>query len=201
MAQTSKQKQIDALTKELDEAYARISRMQKEADESFANSPLYREMSERLHFYELVEQSSMFSLESSIRREMRSAEECRMLYEDNVALCAAHDQEYWLGISEIDRWDRSNIRSLEKEVETLEAKVKARDTVIEHLKDVIAGKEIGEPKEKKTGRKPVPKETVARIRKYRREGYPIREIAGMEGVSIGFVSQACKNVKVKKEKK
>ena len=198
MARTSKQQQIDALMKELDEAYRRISKMQKEADESFQNSPLFREMSERIHFYELVEKTSLFSLESSIRKQLRSEEECRMLYEDNVALCSAHDSEYWLGMTEISRWDKSNIRSLEKEIETLQAKVQARDTVIEHLKDVIAGKEIGEPTAKKTGRKPVPKETVVRIRKYRRDGYSVREIAEMEGVSIGFVSQSCRNVKRKK---
>ena len=196
----SKQQIIDSLQKDLDQAYSRISQMQKDADDNFKNSPLYREMSERIRFYELVEQTKMFELENSIKRESRSIEESRMLFEDNAALCNAHDIDYWIGISDINRWNKNNIRSLEKEIETLKAKVEARDIVIEHLKDVIAGKDIDAPVEKVMGRKPVPKETIQRIKKYRREGYAVREIARLEGVSIGFVSQVCKGIK-KREKK
>ena len=67
----------------------------------------------------------------------------------------------------------------------------------EHLKDLLSGRDPAAPKEVIMGRKPVPDETKKRVRKYRRDGYKIKEIAEMEGISIGAVSQICKGIKPK----
>ena len=93
----------------------------------------------------------------------------------------------------------ADYKQLEKEILELKAKVKAKDLIIGHLKDVLSGIDPAAPKEKILGRKPVPEDQKKRIRKYRKDGYTIKEIADMEGVSLGAVSNICKGIKKRKK--
>lgn len=75
----------------------------------------------------------------------------------------------------------------------------AKDIIIEHLKDLLGGRDPLAPKEKVMGRKPVPDEQKKRIRSYRRKGWTLKEISELEGVSIGAVSGIRKDIKGKKQ--
>ncbi len=190
-----KAQRIESLEKELKEAYEEINRLRKQKSDDFTASQLYKDMSQRLKFYEITSKTDLYHLEGEIRRRIVSEIELKRLFDDNKELCKEHDVDYWLGMTVKDRYDINRIHSLERDVSKLTAQVKARDVVISHLQDVISGSELSSPKKTKAGRPPVSEDVKKRILKYRKDGHTLKEIASLEGVSIGFVSQICKNVK------
>ena len=192
----TKQQQIGKLEKELQEAYKTIEELNKAVDEGFHASNEYKRMQEEIKTLRLTEKLAKQHRELEIRSDKRLKEEIRQLRDDNMELCAEHGKEYWEGMT--DRWDVKEMRELESKIVDLEAKVAAKDVIIEHYKDLLGGRDPLAPKEKVMGRRPIPEEQKKRIRKYRRDGYTLKEISGMEGVSIGAVSNLCKGLFKKK---
>ena len=195
----TKQQRIEQLEEQLDEAYEIIRQMKKDADEGFKASPEYKRMEQEIKNLTLSQSLAEHHIESEIRSDRRLMQEIKKIREDNIALCAEHGIEYWEGLTQVDRWDTRDVRDLEKKITDLEAKIAAKDIIIEHLKDLLGGRDPLAPKETVMGRKPVPDEQKKRIRSYRRKGWTLREIAEMEGVSIGAVSGICKGIKCKKQ--
>lgn len=195
----TKQQQIEQLEKQLKEAYEMVRQVKKDADEGFKASPEYKRMEQEIKSLTLMQSLSERHIETEIRSDRRLLEQVQKIREDNMALCEEHGIEYWEGLTQIDRWATRDIRDLEKKVTDLEAKVAAKDVIIEHLKDLLGGRDPLAPKETVMGRKPVPNEQKKRIRSYRRKGWTLKEISDMEGVSIGAVSGICKDIKVKKK--
>lgn len=200
MAKTTKQIKIEQLESELKMANIQIERMKKDAEESFLNSTTYKQMQQELKLLRLSEEIRQIHLENEIRLSKRELRDAREALADNKKLCKRHNVEYWIGIANKDRFTVSRIKELETENEKLAAKVKAQEITIKHLKNVLMeNDETEKPAKKKMGRAPIPDETKKRIRKYRRNGYKIKEIAEMEGLSVGAVSKICNGIKVKTE--
>lgn len=192
----TKQQRIEQLEKRLEEAYEIIRQLKQDADEGFKASPEYNRMEQEIKSLSLSQSLAEQEIERKIRSDKRLFEKIKKIREDNIALCAEHGIDYWEGLTQIDRWAE---RNFEKKITDLEAKVAAKDIIIEHLKDLLGGRDPLAPKETVMGRKPVPDEQKKRIRSYRRKGWTLREIAEMEGVSIGAVSGICKGIKGKKQ--
>ena len=190
----TKQQRIEQLEEQLEEAYEIIRQMKKDADEGFKASPEYNRMEQEIKSLALSQSLAEHHIESEIRSDRRLMQEIKKIREDNIALCAEHDVDYWEGITQIDRWTE---RDFEKKIAALEAKIAAKDVIIEHLKDLLGGRDPLAPKETVMGRKPVPDEQKKRIRSYRRKGWKLKEISELEGVSIGAVSGICKGIKGK----
>ena len=195
----TKQQQIEQLEKQLKEAYEMVRQVKKDADEGFKASPEYKRMEQEIKSLTLTQSLAEQHIETEIRSDRRLLEQVQKIREDNIALCAKHDIEYWDGLTQVDRWATRDIRDLEKKVTDLEAKVAAKDIIIEHLKDLLGGRDPLAPKETVMGRKPIPDDQKKRIRSYRSKGWTLKEISDMEGVSIGAVSGICKGIKPKKE--
>lgn len=176
-----------------------IHDLQKKADEGFTASPLFNEMSRRLKYYEIFEKTEWTHLENEIRSEKADKETMKRLFDDNVALCRKHNAEYWIGLTEIDRYDKQRIHSLENDVRKLSAQVEAKDIIIKHLKDVIAGIDTPKPEKRGVGKPGISEDVKKRIRKMRRDGYALKDIADLEGISIGSVSAICKGIKKPKK--
>ena len=150
-------------------------------------------MKEEIKKLKLTERLANQHIETEIKYDRRLKEQIRKLREDNMELCAEHDREYWEGLT--DRWEVKEMRDLEEKITDLEAKIAAKDVIIEHYKDLLEGRDPLKPKERVMGRRPIPEEQKKRIRKYRREGFTLKEIADIEGVAIGSVSNLCKGIK------
>lgn len=188
----TKQEQIEQLEEQLKEAYEIIRELKKDADEGFKASPEYKRMQEEIKSLTLSQTLAEQEIESKIRSDKRLFEQIQKIREDNITLCAEHGVDYWEGLTRIDRWAE---RDFEKKIADLEAKIAAKDIIIEHLKDLLGGRDPLAPKETVMGRKPVPDEQKKRIRSYRQKGWTLKEISEMEGVSIGAVSGICKGIK------
>ena len=191
----TKQQRIEKLEEQLKEAYEIIRQMKKDADEGFRASPEYNRMEQEIKSLSLSQSLAERHIESEIRSDRRLMREIKKIREDNIALCAEHSVDYWEGLTQIGRWTE---RDFEKKIANLEAKVAAKDIIIEHLKDLLGGRDPLTPKETVMGRRPVPDDQKKRIRSYRQKGWTLREIAEMEGVSIGAVSGICNGIKGKK---
>ena len=189
----TKQQQIEKLEQELNAAYDTIEQLRKDADKGFLSSPEYHRMKQDLHFYELSYDMANKRIETEVKSDRRLLDQIKKIRDDNVSLCAEHGIEYWEGIADTDR--RKDIQDLEKKILDLEAKAAAKDIIIEHLKDLLAGRDPDEPKETVMGRRPIPEDVRKRIRSYRKRGFTIKEISEMEGVSIGAVSGICKGIR------
>lgn len=197
----TKQQRIEQLEEQLEEAYEIIRQMKKDAEEGFKASPEYNRMEQEIKSLSLSQSLAEHHIESEIRSDRRLLELVQKIREDNIALCAEHGIEYWEGLTQVDRWDTRDVRDLEKKITDLEAKVAAKDIIIEHLKDLLGGRDPLAPKEKVMGRKPVPDDQKKRIRSYRQKGWTLKEISELEGVSIGAVSGICKDIRGKKQQR
>lgn len=194
----TKQEQIDSLKKELSEAYELIERLRKESNEGFMASSDYKRMQQEIESLKLMQSLSELHIETEIKNDKNLLQQVMKIREDNVALCEDHGIEYWEGLARIDRFSYQDIRDLEKKVSSLEAKIIAKDIIIEHFKNLLCGRDPIAPKETVMGRKPVPEEQKKRIRSYRKRGFTLKEISEMEGISLGAVSGICKDIKTKK---
>ena len=190
----TKQQRIEQLEEQLEEAYEIIRQMKRDTDKGFKASPEYKRMEQEIRGLTLSQSLAEHHIESEIRSDRRLMQEIKKIREDNIALCAEHGVDYWEGLTQIDRWTE---RDFEKKIANLEAKVAAKDIIIEHLKDLLGGRDPLAPKETVMGRRPVPDDQKKRIRSYRQKGWTLREIAEMEGVSIGTVSGICNGIKGK----
>ena len=188
----TKQEQIEQLEEQLKEAYEIIRQMKKDADEGFKASPEYNRMEQEIKSLTLSQTLAEQAIERKIRSDKNLFEQIKKIREDNINLCAEHGVDYWEGLTQIDRWAD---KDFEKKIADLEAKVAAKDIIIEHLKDLLGGRDPLAPKEKVMGRKPVPDDQKKRIRAYRQKGWTLKEISEMEGVSLGAVSGICKGMK------
>ncbi|MBR1744054.1 MAG: helix-turn-helix transcriptional regulator [Lachnospiraceae bacterium] len=193
------QEHMEQLRAELASCYEEIRKMQKNADKNFENSPKFRNMR-----IDLALATTLRDYEDRFRREHKADLELmarlKKLEDDNRALCQAHDVDYWIGLGSVRHWDYSAYENMEKELARLRAEVAAKDEVINHLKSIIAGEEPESPGEKRSAGRPKTDDvTVKRIRKYRRAGWTIRQIAAQEGISTGTVSEICKGIKPSKD--
>ncbi|MCR5488357.1 MAG: hypothetical protein K6F35_12670 [Lachnospiraceae bacterium] len=194
----SRQDEAHILREELSEAYALINHLQQQSNTDFESSPEYKRMKQEIHALKLSESLAEQHIETGIRQDRRLIEEIKKIREDNVELCAEHGAEYWEGITRIYKQDYKDIRDMEKKIIDLESKIVAKDVIIEHFKDLLAGRDPLAPKETVMGRKPIPDDQKKRIRAYRRKGWTVKEISEMEGVSIGSVSSICKDISITK---
>ncbi|MCR5728032.1 MAG: hypothetical protein K6G24_11265 [Lachnospiraceae bacterium] len=184
---------IDSLKQELSEAYEQINNLKKKANDDFSASSEYTRMQQEIKGLKLMQSIEEKHLESKIKHDKDLLQQIMKIRKDNVALCREHGIEYWEGLTQTDRY--SDIHELENKVANLEAKIVAKNIVIEHLKDLLSGRDPLAPKETVMGRKPIPDEQKERIKSYRRQGYTLKEISTMEGVSLGAVSGICKDIK------
>ncbi len=192
------QELVRGLQASLESAYQQIHEMQKNADKNFENSPKYRNMR-----IDLTLATTLREYEDRFRKEHKNnaeiLERIKKLEDDNKALCEEHDVEYWVGLGDVRRWDYKAYEEMEKELIALRAELAAKNDVISHLKAIIAGEEPDRPEQTKpAGRPKTDDATIKRVRKYRRQGWTIRQIAAYEGISTGMVSQICKGIVVKK---
>lgn len=195
----SRQDEAHILREELSEAYALINQLRQQSNTAYESSSEYKRMQQEIHALKLSERLAEQHIEIGIRQDRRLLEEIRKIREDNIELCADHGAEYWEGITRIYKRDYKDVLDLEKEIVDLKSKIAAKDVIIEHFKDLLAGRDPIAPKETVMGRKPIPDDQKKRIRSYRRKGWTIKEIAEMEGVSIGSVSGICKDITVTKQ--
>lgn len=197
----ARQSQISELKERLriyEESMARqdkkIAEMIKAKDDDFTHSTIYAEMRRELLLADTLKQH-----EDRFRRQYKAdfklLDENKKLLEDNKALCMAHDAEYWIGLSDARIGDYYAIRHMESEILDLKAALAAKEEVIEHLKSILAGEDLGAPEKKApSGRPRIDDATKKRIRKMYREGWTMKDISLAEGVSKGFVCQTCKGI-------
>ena len=95
-------------------------------------------------------------------------------------------------------WDEIAERKVRKEIEDLKAALEAKDIVIEHLKQIIAGEEPSLAPHKNGRPKKIDDATQKRVRKLRREGWTMQQIADAEGISKGSVAGILKAAGIKK---
>ncbi len=174
----TKQGRIEELEKELSEAFNEISRLKNE-----------------IKGYKRMESLAEHRIETEYRDNLQLKESIRKIRDDNIALCAEHGADYWEGITDVAQWGD---KDTDKQLIVLKAKLKAKELIIEHLKDVLCGRNPNAPKKKTPGRKPISETQKKRIRKYRKDGYTLKEIISMEGVSLGSASNICKGLKKQK---
>ena len=191
----TKQEKINSLEEELAQAYKQIEELRQDADKSFRTSPEYIRMEQDIKVLKMGEALAKRHIETEIKSNKRLMSDMQKLLEDNRNLCGEHDVEYWIGITQTDRFANKEFRDYEKKITDLEVKLAAKDVIIEHYKDLLAGRDPKEPKETVMGRRPIPEEQKKRVRSYRKKGFTLKEIAEMEGLSIGAVSGICKGIK------
>ncbi len=194
LAKPRQSDKIVQLTKERDEAYQRIEKLEMSANKDFQDSREYRRMQEEIHNLQLGERIKIQHVESEIKSDMRLMRQIKQIRDDNVRLCKEHGTEYWEGIAQQDRYANRDIWEMEKENEDLKAKVKAQEVVLEYYKALLAGKDPDVPEHAPKGRPPISEDQKKRIRQCRRDGWTIKEIAEHEGCSIGVVSKICKGL-------
>lgn len=194
----TKQQRIESLEKDLEWAYDQIKDLKAKANDGFKASTEYNRMQQELHSLHLMQDLSEQHIETEIKQDKRLLDSVLKIRNDNVQLCAEHGAEYWEGMTSINKYDYKDVRDLEKKVTDLEAKVKAKDIVIDHLKSILYGTAPEEPIKRAVGRKPVPEEQQKSVRSYRKQGWTLKDIAEMEGLSLGKVSGICKGIKIKK---
>ena len=178
---------VAELNKKLDE-------MRSAKNDDFSQSPLYREMK-----HELLLADKLKDIEHRLRRQAltdeRTLEQIKKIREDNVELCREHGIDYWEGIASRDKYDDPDRIRAEREILELKAALAAKDQVIEHLKVIISGEEptpapanpIGHPTR-------IDDETRKRVRKLRRQGWTMQQIADAEGISKGSVANIIKEL-------
>lgn len=183
----TKQEQIDRLTAQVAELCNVISELRREADRGFEASPEYRRMKT-----ELLLAGKVKDYEDRIRREKKAdlklLEEVRSLREDNRRLCEAlGEDEYRIGMTR-GYFDRDG---LEAQILNLKASLAAKEEIISHLKAILAGEDPETPKAPVMGKPRIDEETRKRVRKFRRAGWTMSQIADAEGISKGSVHAIC----------
>ena len=183
----TKQEQIDRLTAQVEELCNVINELRREADRGFEASPEYRRMKTELLLADKVKY-----YEDRIRWEkkadLRMLEEVRRLREDNRRLSEAlGEEEYRVGMTR-GYFDRDR---LEEQVLDLKASLEAKDEIISHLKAILAGEDPETPKPPVMGKPRIDDETRKRVRKFRRAGWTMSQIADAEGISKGSVHAIC----------
>ncbi len=192
----TKQEQINDLYDKLHAAYDEINALKQAKSKDFETSPLYQQMHRELLLATTIkEHEDRFRRE--IRTDLRLQQEILTLRRDNKELCKAHDEDYWEGISYRPS-DRDYERQ-ERELTDLRAALAAKDAVIERLKAIIAGEEPKPPKSNPVGHpRKIDDAAIKRIRKYRKDGWTMQQIADAEGISKGSVCAICKDTNNKK---
>lgn len=199
----TKQQQIDQLTylnKLLEENIKtlekKVEAMIAAKDDDFSHSTVYMEMRR-----ELLLADTLKDREGMLRRhilmDQKAYDEYKKVLADNRELCREHGVEYWIGIANRDKWDELDAQRAQREIAELKAALEAKDAVIEHLKVVAAGGEPS-PAEHKNGRpRTIDEATQKRVRRLRREGWTLQQIADAEGMSKGSVALITKGTKKK----
>lgn len=186
---------IDALNSELDILREELHRLRQEADRGFKASPEYNRMEQELKFYKAAQSLAETHLVNEIKADRALRERIKKIREDNVNLCAEHGAGYWEGITAMNKLDYSEVEDCEERILELESRIKAKDLIIEHYRDLLCGREPAKPVPAVMGRRPISDDQKDRIRELRRKGYTLKDISSMEGVSLGAVSGICKEIK------
>lgn len=197
----TKQQQIDDLNERLKESYEAYQKLSQKKDDDFTDSTIYKEMQR-----ELLLAQTLSEFEGKIRRQIQTDmtlyEENKRLRKDNEELCKSHDAKYWEGFSNYNGWDFLDRKKADREILKLKAALAAKDAVIEHLKYIIAGEEPSPAPANPVGHpRTIDEETKARVRKYRRQGWTMQQIANAEGISKGSVSAIVKAAGINKSTK
>ncbi len=186
---------IEYLEERLKSLREQLQKLKSGADKSFADSPEYKRMQLEIAGLKRTSRLAESRIQSELMTDLTLQEEVQKLRDDNIALCAEHGTEYWEGMSDARCFNDNVVAPLEKKILELKAECKAKDVVIAHLKDLLEGRDPLAPKKAVMGRPPIPEEQKERIREYRRSGWTIKAISMTEGVSLGAVSNICKNIK------
>ena len=190
----TKQQEIDRLTQQVEKLYEVISELRKQADEGFEASPEYQRMKR-----ELLLADKVGDYEERFRREKKAElqlqRELMRLREDNRRMCEENGiEEYRSGMMHDSREDFEFSR-LESEILDLKARLLAKDEVISHLKTVLAGEDPEAPRPAIMGKPRIPEETRKRVRKLKRQGWTMSQIADAEGISKSTVHSICHETK------
>ncbi|MBR4608227.1 MAG: hypothetical protein IKO41_18625 [Lachnospiraceae bacterium] len=201
----TKQQHIEELTRMNQLLEENVKRLEKKVadmiaakDDDFSHSTIYAEMRR-----ELLLADTLKDREGALRRhvlmDQRAYDEYKKVLADNRELCGQHGAEYWIGIASRDKRDEIDAQRAQREIGELKAALEAKDIVITHLKQIIAGEEptpapsrpVGSPKK-------IDEETKKRVRGYRKKGWTMQQIADEEGISKGSVAGILKAAGKKK---
>lgn len=128
-----------------DELEKRVQEMTERAEESFLNSPTYRQMQMRMEFLEASLKSKEEHVKSMGGLRFRAAEAARQVYEDNQKLVEdAGNSEYFVGITRgtDGQGDQEGVREtvddLKGRLEAANDLLAERDGEIERLRGNVA---------------------------------------------------------------
>lgn len=204
-SKSPRQKEIDdlremnrLLTENANTLEKKVRDMIKARDDDFSHSTVYAEMKR-----ELLLADTLKDREGALRRQtlmdQKAFDEYRRVLADNRELCKEHGAEYWIGIANRDKWDELDAQRAQREIAELRAALEAKDIVIDHLKQVIAGEDPSPAPARPVGSpKKIDAETEKRVRSYRRKGWTMQQIADAEGISKGSVAGILKAAGIKK---
>jgi len=187
--------QIEEYKAQLEHAMNRNSELVKQANEGFTGSKAYKQMKDDLDWMtERVARSD--AAEKKARKELAALREAsREILLDNQAFMKDKGGEYWIGITQSE--EHKDFEGLKKEYEETKAELEAANDTIHFLQEYIhnkiykedtAAETIALTPPKKTGRRSkITEDLVKRVRDYSNQGYSVREIVKLEGISIGLV--------------
>lgn len=139
------QEELNNYKQWLKESEERVDKFREQAENSFVNSPTFRQMEEKISFLESCNKLSEGHLKSAKGSANRLDHAVQQVYGDNKKLMAEHteDTDYFIGITENwhEAWEYEKLRN---EILTLQGRLDAtttllsdRDTEIERLQGVV----------------------------------------------------------------
>jgi predicted transcriptional regulator len=192
-------KQIDLMQKEIEQLNAENRELSCRMDNDFRKSKLYAAMQHDINYAKEMEKLAEQKLEEQE--------------------CAIARQSLKLNRIKSKGSIKTNIsneyESATHEIADLQGKIAARDKTIAYLQNVInsqiycgeavtgRAKNSFSPKEKGKAGRPckIGNSIKEEARKMRREGYTIREIAALLGISVGYAQAFVKNIETEHQNK
>ncbi len=233
MTKAEMQELIDDQRRQIEILTAKIEKLTALPDEAIRETPLYQELSrENRHLKENLRlQTSLCESVEATQASQKARlavlqERYSRVLQDNQELAAAHDADYWIGITE-NRESRTSrllyeYETLKEKCVKLTEKLDAADRYTRHLEnqltallyelrpdempdlapeeDIKRSRKVGRPKK-------ATKTQIAEARRWRKAGYSVREIARMteerwganQAWSASYVQKLVKDVVVEKE--
>ena len=186
----------------------RIEELEKRSDETFHSSPEYQGIKKELELLKKEAELLRYTEKIEISRRKNIEKTVEQLFRDNQQM--VDNGKYWVGITRTDT-EYEN-QKLARQISKLEAENSQKDEIISFLRDYIRTeiyKDASDPgidsireslKPQKTGRKRiVDDEMRKRIRRYKKDGYTVRTIAKIEGISVGTAQKVLSDLDVHKK--
>ncbi len=196
------QERIRLLEEENEGLHTRINDLQNAADQEFHGSVAHRQLTDALHYQETELELLRGSVEHAKAAASEAARRADRVVADNCAFMEAVDGSYWVGITKPEAYTVH--KQLEQERDEAVARLDRAQETIAFLREYIRSEIYSEKKSQKivlpekTGRKSIITDALAaRIQSYRNQGYTIRAISELEGISVGLVQKIVKIVKDK----